>query len=202
MLRGLFTTRNNKQRFLTIDEIATACCISSQKVEGWITGNLLKAGPTGENLVEAAEVVSFLVRNGMPVAQSLLPPKTRKILFITADKGAFQEKEQKIDHICQLLTTTCNILVEITCAGRQADLNILTFSPNVVVIFLKAYNKSMANTFNLLSSIPELKIILFVDDATKKAMDQGQVYLPAHLIVSDAVPVEQLTPQLNTLFEN
>jgi hypothetical protein len=60
----------------------------------------------------------------------------------------------------------------------------------------------MANTFNLLSSIPELKTILFVDDATKKAMDQGQVYLPAHLIVSDAAPVEQLIPELNTLFEN
>lgn len=202
MVRGLYTTSTSQQRLLSIDEIATACCISSQKVSGWMTSGQLKAAQAGGNLVEATEIVTFLAKNGMPVSPALLPPKTRKILFIASDKDALQAKEATIDHICRQFSAQGTVLAEISGAGRQADLTILTFAPNVVVIFLTAYNKSSANTFNLLASIPELKTILFVDAATKKAMDQGQVFLPAHLIVSDSLPMENLDRELSVLLTN
>lgn len=199
MVRGLYTTSSSQQRLLSIDEIATACCISSQKVSSWLATNLLKASQAGGNLVEATEIVSFLAKNGMPVSPALLPPMTRKILFIANDKAALQAKEATIEHICLQFSTLGTVLAEISSAGRQADLTILTFGPSVVVIFLTTYNKSCANTFNLLASIPELKTILFVDQATKQAMDQGQLFLPAHLVISDTLPLDHLDRELSVL---
>ena len=199
MVRGLYTTSTSQQRLLSIDEIATACCISSQKVNSWLATNQLKAAQTGGKLIEATEIVAFLAKNGMPVSPALLPPMTRKILFIASDKDAIQAKEATIEHICLQFSTLGTVLAEISSAGRQADLTILTFAPNVVVIFLTTYNKSSANTFNLLASIPELKTILFVDQATKGAMDQGQLFLPAHLVVSDTLPLDHLDRELSVL---
>ena len=199
MVRRLYTTSTSQQRLLSIDEIATACCISSQKVNSWLATNQLKAAQAGGNLIEATEIVAFLAKNGMPVSPALLPPMTRKILFIASDKDAIQAKEATIEHICLQFSTLGTVLAEISSAGRQADLTILTFAPNVVVIFLTTYNKSSANTFNLLASIPELKTILFVDQATKGAMDQGQLFLPAHLVVSDTLPLDHLDRELSVL---
>ncbi len=199
MVRRLYTTSTSQQRLLSIDEIATACCISSQKVNSWLATNQLKAAQTGGKLIEATEIVAFLAKNGMPVSPALLPPMTRKILFIASDKDAIQAKEATIEHICLQFSTLGTVLAEISSAGRQADLTILTFAPNVVVIFLTTYNKSSANTFNLLASIPELKTILFVDQATKGAMDQGQLFLPAHLVVSDTLPLDHLDRELSVL---
>lgn len=199
MVRRLYTTSTSQQRLLSIDEIATACCISSQKVNSWLATDQLKAAQTGGSLIEATEIVAFLAKNGMPVSPALLPPMTRKILFIASDKDALQAKEATIEHICLQFSALGTVLAEISSAGRQADLTILTFAPNVVVIFLTAYNKSSANTFNLLASIPELKTILFVDQATKQAMDQGQLFLPAHLVVSDTLPLDHLDRELSVL---
>ncbi len=203
MIRGWYHSSKNGQRLLTIDEIAAACCVSNQEVKRWLAEKIQKSEPTGPELVDAAEVVWFLVQNSMPVATSLLPPKTKKILFIAGDEFEFQDKCEKFDQICHFLAGNCNILVETSTAGRAADLSLLTFCPNLVVIFVKSYSRETLNTFNLLANFPEQKMVLFIDDSIKNdvARDLGKFPAP-HLIVRDNQPVEQLLPQLRQVFDN
>jgi hypothetical protein len=200
MTRGWYHNRQNGQRFLTIEEIAGACCISDGEVKGWLTDDHLRRARKGEELLDAAEVISFLIRHSMPVSPWLLPPKTKKILFIAADEGDFQDQGERFDQICRILAGSFNILVETSLAGKYADLSIFTFSPNVIVIFIKEYDEHTANTLNFLSSIPERKTILLVDNGTKKAVDDGLMTLPADLIAGEALPVEQLRAELQSVF--
>lgn len=203
MIRGWYHNRKNGQRLLSIDEIARACCISEPAVKKWMAGRIPKSGQTGTGLVDAAEVIWFLVRNSLPVSASLLPPNTRKILFIAKDDYEFQDKCEKFDIICRFFAGNHNILVETSTVERFADLSILTCSPYLIVIFFKVYSPETLNTCNLLSSFPEQKTILFVDDSIKSDIDRALGKLPAqHLVIRDSLPVEQLIPQLRSVFHN
>ena len=64
----------------------------------------------------------------------------------------------------------------------------------------KEYDEHTENTLNFLSSIPERKTILLVDNGTKKAVDDGLMTLPADLIVGEALLAEQLRAELQSVF--
>lgn len=203
MIRGWYHSRKNGQRLLSIDEIAEACCISVQEVRKWLADKIQKSEPPGRDLVDAADVVWFLVKNSIPVATSLLPPKTKKILLIASEEYEFQNKCERFDQICRFFSDSCNILVETSIAGRLADLSILTFSPNLVVIFLKTISRETINTFNFLTNFPEQKMLFIVDELIKDDVEHDLGKLSTHhLVVRDAGSIEQLFPQLRLFFHN
>lgn len=202
MVRGWYHSSTNGQRLLSIDEIAEACCVSSPAVKQWFAEKIEQADSAGQQGVDAAEVVWFLVNNNMPVATSLLPPNSKKILLIASDEYVFQERCEKFDRICRFLSTQCNLLVETSAAGRAADLCLLTFSPNLVVILVDSCRQETINTFNLLKNFPEQKLLLIIDDAIKSDFERDLGTFPSpHMIVGDAQPVEELLPQLAHVFD-
>lgn len=203
MIKEWYHSRKNGQRFLTIGEIAEACCIANQEVKAWFGDKIHKSEVTGPDLVDAADVVCFLVRNDLPVATSLLPPKTRKLLFITNEACACQDACDTFEQICRLLASTCNILVETATTGRFGDLSILTFSPNLVVIFIRACGQETINTLSLLSNFPEQQVLLFVDDSIKNNVEDTLERLSVHShLISNGLPVEQLITQLRWVLQN
>jgi hypothetical protein len=201
MIRGLYYNGEKQQRYLTIDEIATACRISPRKVKGWVSQKILHSAAVGENLVAEDDVLTFLLQNNMPVVSSLLPPKTGKILFITFSRVELREQKENFDHICKLFAENYNlVLAKSTTLGRPAHLSIMTFEPDVVVVFQKSFNKDLVETLDFLSTMPVLKTILIVDQATKIAVDNGLLSIPADLIVSESLPDKQLTARLSLFF--
>ena len=201
MIRGLYYSGQQQQRLLTVDEIATACRISPKKVKGLLTMKILRPAVTDDNLVDVGQVLWFLLRNNMPVASSLLPPKTGKILFLAAGSSELHEKEETFDHLCKLFAHNRNlVLAESATLGRQAHLTLLTFAPDVVVVFQRSFNKELAATCDLLAGMPNLKTILFVDRATKLAADNGLLAIAADRIVTENMPLDQLTAELSSFF--
>jgi hypothetical protein len=202
MIKGWYYNKQNGQRLLSVEEIASACCVASKTVRDWFVGYSPNPAQEDHGFLDSGDVISFLVRNSIPVASSLLPPNTRKILIIASDEDAFQERGDTFGSICRFFAETCNILVETSSAGRFADLSVFTFSPDVVVLFLKTYDRATVNTLNLLSSLPEPKTILLLDNTLKIAVEEGFVDLSADLVVSDALPTEQLISQLHSAFRS
>ncbi|MGB3224075.1 MAG: helix-turn-helix domain-containing protein [Desulforhopalus sp.] len=201
MIRGLYYKGEKQQRYLTIDEIATACRISPRKVKGWVSQKILHSTAIGENLVAEDDVLTFLLQNNMPVVSSLLPPKTGKILFIAFSRVELRQKKETFDHICKQFAENYNlVLAESTTLGRPAHLSIMTFEPDVVVVFQKSFNKDLVETLDFLSTMPVLKTILIVDQATKFAFDNGLLSIPADLIVAESLPDKQLTTRLSLFF--
>lgn len=202
MISKWYHSEKNEQRLLTIEEIANACCITNDKVKEWLGDNRLKRARPGEDLLDSAEVISFLIRHNMPVSPWLLPPQTKKILFIASEEGELQNQSATLGHICRFFAESCNILVETSLAGKYADLCIFTFCPNIVVMFIKEYSEHTDISLNFLSSIPEQKTILVVDDLLWKAKVDGLITLPARLIVNENVSVASLRSQLQPVFVN
>lgn len=203
MIRGLYYNGKKQHRYLTINEIATACRISPRKVKGWISQKILHPVTVGENMVEGDDVLSFLLQNNMPVVSSLLPPLTGKILFIASNSTELDEKEETFDRICKLFATNYNlVLADSTTLGRPTHLSVFTFKPDVVVVFQPSFNKNLLGALDFLSSMPALKTILFVDRATKLAVDNDLLAIPADLIVSETLTDDQLTAIFSSFFSS
>lgn len=202
MIRGLYYSgQQQQQRLLTVDEIATACRISPKRVKGLIAMKILRPAGAGDSLVDVGQVLWFLLRNSMPVASSLLPPKTGKILFLAAGSTELHEKEETFDHICKLFAHNRSlVLAESATLGRQAHLTLLTFDPDVVVVFQRSFTKDLAATCDLLSGMPSLKTILVVDRATKLAVDNGLLSIRADRVFTENLPLDQLTTELSSFF--
>jgi len=200
MVRGIYYNKCKDHRLLTVEEIAKASHLAPQKVQQLIKSNLLPPATAEEESVKTCDVLWFLIRNNMLVPPSLLPPGTGKILFITNDEATFLDKEKIIDHICRLFAESCSlVLAETAIIGPQADLTILTFSPNVVTIIITDYERKLKTTLDLLASMATVKTILLVDGATKMAHDNGLVNLHADLIMNCNVTNDQLGTCLQPL---
>ncbi len=202
MIKGWYYNKHNGQRLLSVEEIATACCTAGNNVKGWFTGHLVNPAQDDDLLLDAGDVIAILVQNNIPVASSLFPPNTKKILCIASDECAFENCGEIFNLICRFFAETSNILVETSVGGRFADLSVFTFSPDIVVLFLKTYDQAAVNTLNLLSCLPEPKTILLVDNILKIAVEEGLVNLSADLVVCEALPKDQLIAELRSSFRS
>jgi hypothetical protein len=201
MARGWYQNRKDQPKFLSVEEIAAACCISAIKVRKCIAGTKISAGFNHDDMVDSAAAMNFLVENGMSIPTSLLPANTKKILFITDDDSECAPQAVIMDAICRVFADCHNILARTSTPGRHADMSILTHVPDAVIIFLTQYNKSMANTFDLLAGIHG-KVVLFVDDETLSAIQEHRVSLPADRIFNTRLPIEQLATKLIDIFSS
>ncbi len=201
MIRGLYYSGQQQQRLLTVEEIAKACRISPKRVKGLISMKILKPAAADDSLVDIGQVLWFLLRNNMPVASTLLPPKTGRILFLATNSNELHEKEETFDHICKLFAHDRNlVMAESATLGRQAHLTILTFDPDVVVVFKRSFSKDLSATCDLLAGMSNVKTVLFVDRATKLALDNGLLTVPADLIFAENLPLDRLTSELRSFF--
>lgn len=200
MIRGIYYDRHKHHRLLSVDEIAATCRLSTVKVRQLIDSKLLHTDSKDQDLVETTDVIWFLIRNNMVVPACLLPPRAGKILFIGGDENIFRQKEQIIDHVSRIFAESCSlVLAESALIGPPADLTIMTFCPNVAVIILQLYDRRIKTTLDLLASMATIKTILFLDQATKIALDYGLATLPANLVLSCDMPADKLNNRLRSL---
>ncbi len=199
MIRGLyFNCRHTAPRYLSLQEIATACRLSVQKVRKLVAEGVLRLNRDGRNLIDVSDVLWFLVRNKMPVATSLLPPNTGRILFIAAEDGTLHEMEETFDLICSLFAEHHNlVLAESASLGRAAHLSILTFSPNVVVIFAGGSNCDLAGIRDILAEVPGVKTIL-IGESPATTLHPLQI----DLVISEKISPKTLSKELNDFFSN
>ena len=176
-------------RLLSLEEIASACSVSPEKIRGWVSADLLRVKTGSAHFIDAVEVIST----------ALLPPQTKKILFITASLTELEEQSSTIEQICTAFKERYNILSESAVIGRTADLTILASHPELVVLFLKSYNRVTVNLFKLLNN-RALKTILLVDQETQNSLELGEFTLPGDLIICEKTPENLLATQVRNIF--
>jgi hypothetical protein len=200
MIKGWYYNRESGRRILSVGEIAGACGCSRLKVADWFAGKIITTASEDESYVDAGNVIDFLMRNSMPVPATLLPPKTRKILFIAADDDVFHEQRERIDCITDYFSSYGSVLVETSSSGKFANLTILTFCPDIVVLFLWNIDQENIPTLHLLSSFPDLKTIIFLCKPTADISIDSPLLQGGSLVVDAGLPKVHLQSLLNSTF--
>jgi hypothetical protein len=200
MLKSWYYNKKNGQRFLPIEEVAEACSCSVLKAQDWFAGKLQHCGNNKSVCVDASEIVAFIVRNSMPVPQGILPPNTRKLLFILPDNTRLKNEEKHIANVLQFFQNIGNLLVENSSTGHFAGLSILTFVPNIVVYFLDSYDRTSKATLALLINFPDLSLILFAGKTALQALDDEDISSSKNILVRDDVLEHQFLSQLHATY--
>lgn len=201
MLNGWYYNKKYGQRPLSLAEISLACCCTQQEILEWFPGKIFHLSKGDGGYVDAGEVVGFLVRNNMPTPSSLLPPCSRKLLFITSDLCRVRNQLGYIEIIFNFFKQRGNVLIDNASEGRFADLSILTFSPDVVAYFVKKPEQASLSTFNLLMGFPELLTIMVVGESSLASFSAGERRAPRHLVVGDRVTTGYLKEKLEEIVE-
>lgn len=200
MLNGWYYHKKHGQRLLPVKTIAADCDCEVDEVEEWFGDKIIYSALADGGAVDAGEVVSFLVRNSMPVYSSLLPPNSRKILIITTDTPGIERHRRYIEPLLSYFKKRCNLLVDNASSGKFADLTILTFAPDVVMYFLQGIDRTTISTLALLSNFPELSTILVGDKSVLQNL-HADLTLPKHcLTISNSLAEDRLEKLLNSAF--
>jgi hypothetical protein len=200
MIRGLYHNVAQKQRLLTADEVARACSISTGKVEKWLAQNILRSTKGDREYVDVMDLLWFLLRNNMPVAPSLLPARSIKVLFLALTSEELYENEGLADQICRILSESCSlVLAESTIMGRLAYLSILTNKPDLAIIFQKRFELASSETLQVLGDIPGLKVVFCGDVATKLALEHSFIDCRPSISFSRNISESRLREKLSTL---
>lgn len=202
MVRGWYHNIHRSQKVMSLEEVAALCCSTSLKVKDWLSGKVFANARTKEYYVNASEVVSFLVRNSLPIPPLLLPPETLKILFMASNEYEFLDREEQFDVICRYFAEQYNVLVETSMLSKTADLFPLRFSPDVIVFFLEFLNQQIIETIISVSNRQPVKTILLVDDSFRDALHEDLPTLPYQLVASKLSPRMQLNTRLRLAFDN
>lgn len=184
MIRGLYQRGTREQRLLAIDQIATLCRVSPKKIRQWMSRHGSLPAAQGGQQVELGALLSFLIGHNMPVPASLLPQKTIKILFVVTSGKVADDKEMLIDGVCRLLLAEHSpLLIETSILSRATHLTILTFCPDLAVVFSSdpGASERVDGIVKLLSGMPATKTLVFADNASALAADNPQRLSPAAL---------------------
>lgn len=190
----------SSNRLVSVEEIAAACCVPKRKVQTWTAAGLLAGVDPCSTLFEAASVVHFLVTSRLPVPHSLLPPKTKRILFVSTDKKLHDSILNRIHRVCLNLAATHNILLESCTSDSRINLFILQGQPDLIIRYLSQF-PSRPEPIEFPQGSPLPPTVLIASDQIRKRLAKEDTTLHADLILSSSCRLAEATDKINQLFE-
>lgn len=188
-------------RLLSREEIAGLCNVSPARVQAWIDAHLLGRSAGDGRYVEAMNVVRFMLENRLQVPARLLPPGTRKILFVASEGSSPTLADLWAKRIAGILKVRRSILLETITAGGKPELAIMTSRPDLVVFLLSSYNRLLASVLEMIAGDPAGKILHIVSAEVKMAIEQGDIELHGDLILADDLDEARATALIGAIFD-
>ena len=201
MVRKVYQQLATPKRLLSLEEIASACNVTPQRVRGWLGADLIRSQHASDRYVDAMEALRFMLRNNLPVPARLLPPRTKKVLVVATEGAAEDALELWAEHIGTALAGRYTILLETIGVAAKPELAILTHRPDLVTILLSSYNRKMADVLTLLANEPAIRTLLVVDASVQLAVERGELQLPADAIVADTLDPKRVATLIAGIFE-
>lgn len=201
MVRKLYQQFAAPKRLLSLEEIASACNVSTKRVREWLGADLIRSQHASDRYIDAMEASLFMLRNKLPVPTRLLPPRTKKVLVVAGEGSSRDTMELWAERIGTAFAGRYNILLETVAAGTKPELAILTHRPDLVAILLSSYNRKMAEVLTLLANEPAVRTLLVVDAAVHLAVERGELQLPADAIVADDLDSGQVAARIAGIFD-
>ncbi|MBA3014349.1 MAG: hypothetical protein KKD63_14580 [Proteobacteria bacterium] len=154
-----------KNKLLSIDQVANVCGVSPDRVRRWIEKRGLKTDPTNntEEFVHHADMIDFFVKFNMPIPDSILPFKTKKILFIydtNSDNKVFMSF--LIEFLGNLRTENNNFITDHISYGPDAKIKLMVFNPDLVLLDMTENDNDAINMSIQIKSTEEFNKIKLV----------------------------------------
>jgi hypothetical protein len=192
---------NYEAKAIGINQVANLCCVSVDRVRSWIEKGLLKSSLSLEfGKTRREDLVDFLMQYNMPIPDSILPVKAKKILFIFSSDTLEYIYVSFLINFFDKLKKEENFISDYVSYGKNAKYKILTFMPDLIITdTIGAFDESI-EIINFAKDIGSEKLLSIVEknetianiDKIKRAGADG--------VVERCIDINELTRHIRKLF--
>nr|WP_321465849.1 hypothetical protein [uncultured Desulfobulbus sp.] len=132
-LKNMLSPKNLE--YLTLDQAASICCVSTQRFGKWIEQGLIPVIDTEENrLIRACDLIQHLIRHNIRIPERLLPGNSKKILFILLDKDLPGPMANNLIWTLYRLRQHPSFIVDFIEYDSTTELKVITFGPDIIYL--------------------------------------------------------------------
>lgn len=190
--------------FLSLDQISLYCGIPLKRVNNWVESRGLEVSKTEGNVrkVSHNELIDFLVRHNMPIPDSIIPLKVRKILFVFAEEVIMDEIVLKfLMKFFERLKKEANLIVDYCSYGSVVRMKLLVFKPDLVILDVGSTDESCEVCHLVKKSVEfeGIKVAAIVE--TSKINDALKNRLHVDALLPRCVDIKSLMESINEIFD-
>lgn len=125
-----------KSKTLALEKVASICGVSLKRVRRWVEKKGLRTHLLSQNeeVVNYDDLIDFLVQYNMPIPESVMPFKAKKILFIFSKEILDDVYIQFLISFFRRLKKEANFIVDYVSYGPNAKMKLMIFRPDLIVL--------------------------------------------------------------------
>lgn len=195
------TVKENEKTPLDLEQVASVCCVSTNRVKRWIEKRGLKALSHNDVMeIQGDDLVDFLVQYNMPIPESILPLKAKKILFIFSAETLEYIYVTFLINFFHKLRKEENFISDSVSYGKNAEYKILTFTPDLIITDTIGDFDNAIDVINFARNIGEIKLLSIIDKNADEKIKQKIMSAGADAVVSRCIDINELVEQAHSLF--
>lgn len=196
------TGRNPKYDcLLSIEEVADFCCMSIKRVDEWIAKKGLKVFKDGKSRkVSLNELLDLLVSHNMAIPDSLIPLRTRKILFVFPEDLVMDRIVLEfLVKFFEKLKKEASLIIDYCHYGSIAKMKLLVFRPDLVILYAASIEQGgeFSRVVRRSGEFEGMKMAAIVEPA--KVRDSVMKSLGVDALIPRCADVQTLLARVNDL---
>ncbi len=196
-----YTVKEYEKKPLDLDQVASVCCVSTNRVKRWIEQRGLKTFSHNDTMkIQGDDLVDFLVQYNMPIPESILPLKAKKILFIFSIETMEYIYVTFLINFFQKLRKEENFISDSVSYGKNAEYKILTFTPDLIITDTIGDFDNAINVINFARNIGGIKLLSIIDKNADEKIRRNIMSAGADAVVSRCIDINELVEQAHSLF--
>lgn len=205
MNRKLADMLKKDDYLLTLEQISLYCSVPLKRVMNWVENRGLSiSGTEGDAArVSLQELIDFLVRHNMPIPDSIMPVKVRKILFVFAEELIMDEIVLKfLMRFFERMKKEAHLIIDYCSYGPMVKMKLLVFRPDLVILDVGSHDEG-CDVCSLIKKSGEfegIKVAAIVESS--KINDALKGRLLADALLPRCVDIASLMENINEIFEN
>lgn len=190
---------------LNIEQVASICGVSINRVTRWIRKKGLKALQHEGNRekIERDKLIDFLLRHNMPLPESIIPFKAKKILFVYSSAMIDDLFVQFFFRFLEQIRKEVNCIIDYIAYGPNVKMKIMIFKPHLVLLDTAGSEIDAMNTARFINNTDEfsmIKVASLVETIPAGASNNDLQNISVDAVVPRCIDIHSLIRKIEDLF--
>ncbi len=190
---------------LNIEQVASICGVSINRVHRWIKKKGLKALQHEGNRekIEREKLIDFLLQHNMPLPESIIPFKAKKILFVFSSEMVNDLFVQFFFRFLEQIRKEVNCIIDYIAYGPSVKMKIMIFKPHLVLLDTAGCEIDAMNTEKFINNTDEfsmIKVASLIEAITTDSSNNDIQNISANAVVPRCIDIHLLIRKIKGLF--
>ena len=161
---------------LNLEQVASICGVTNDRVRRWIAKRGLETfqGDGSREKIEKDRLIDFLLQHNMPLPESIIPFKAKKILIVFANEMVNDLFVQFLFRVFEQIRKEANCIIDYIAYGPSVKMKIMIFKPHLVLLDTAGGGNDALNTARFIKKSDEFSMIKIITLVEKLAADSNK----------------------------